>query len=123
MSTINPAATIELETEDLLFSLSDSSSLYKESEHNIRTPPKRDVSEEDKEESRKVEYGVWLVRSGSRVNVCMYKVVLEEMMEPSTPDFFDMDKSSPLYADMEDILEREKTNQLRLHTYADVWNE
>ena len=33
----------------------------------------------------------------------------------------ELDKSSPLYADMEDILEREKTNQLRLHTYADVW--
>ena len=35
----------------------------------------------------------------------------------------ELDKSSPLYADMEDILEREKTNQLRLHTYADVWEE
>ena len=34
----------------------------------------------------------------------------------------ELDKSSPLYADMEDILEREKTNQLRLHTYADVWS-
>ena len=37
--------------------------------------------------------------------------------------FFDLDKNSLLYKDMEDILERIESNQVRLHTDAEVWNE
>ena len=51
------------------------------------------------------------------------KVVREELMEFITQDFFDLDKASPLHEDMEDILERKKSNQLKLHTHEDVWNE
>ena len=41
------------------------------------------------------------------------KVVREELMEFTTQEFFDFDKDSPLYEDLEDIFEREKTNRLR----------
>ena len=51
------------------------------------------------------------------------KVVREELMEFATQEFFDLDKDSPLYEDLEDIFEREKTNQLRWFSHADVWNE
>ena len=51
------------------------------------------------------------------------KVVREELIEFATRDFFDLDKTSPLYEDMEDILERKKTDRLKFHTHADVWNE
>ena len=34
------------------------------------------------------------------------KVVREELMEFTTLDLFDLDKTSPLHEDMEDILER-----------------
>ena len=51
------------------------------------------------------------------------KVVREELMEFATEGFFDLDKDSPLYEDMEDILERQKTNRLKFHTHAEVWNE
>ena len=36
---------------------------------------------------------------------------------------FDLDKNSLLYKDMEDILERMESNQVRLYTHAEVWNE
>ena len=51
------------------------------------------------------------------------KVVREELMEFTTQEFFDLNKDSPLYEDLEDIFEREKTNQLRWFSHADVWNE
>ena len=51
------------------------------------------------------------------------KVVREELMEFTTQEFFDLDKDSPLYEDLEDIFEREKTNQLRWLSHRDVWNE
>ena len=51
------------------------------------------------------------------------KVVREELMEFTTQEFFDLDKDSPLYEDLEDIFEREKTNQLRWFSHTDVWNE
>ena len=51
------------------------------------------------------------------------KVVREELMEFITRDLFNLDKASPLHEDMEDILERKKSNQLKLHTHEDVWNE
>lgn len=51
------------------------------------------------------------------------KVVREELIEFATRDFFNLDKASPLYEDMEDILERKKSDRLKIHTHADVWNE
>lgn len=51
------------------------------------------------------------------------KVVREELMEFAIQEFFDLDKDSPLYEDLEDIFEREKTNQLRWFSHKDVWNE
>lgn len=51
------------------------------------------------------------------------KVVREELMEFTTQEFFDLDKDSPLYEDLEDIFEREKTNRLRWFSHTDVWNE
>lgn len=51
------------------------------------------------------------------------KVVREELIEFATQDLFNLDKTSPLYEDMEDILERKKTDRLKFHTHADVWNE
>ena len=51
------------------------------------------------------------------------KVVREELIEFATQDLFNLDKTSPLYEDMEDILERKKSDRLKFHTHADVWNE
>ena len=123
MNTMNPAVILGLETEDLLFTPSDSVSLNKEFERRFRTLSKRDIYEEGRGASGKVQHRLWFARTGSRVNIYVYKVVLEEKTEPSTPGFFDLNKDSPLYADMEDILERKKTNQLRFYTHAEVWNE
>ena len=52
------------------------------------------------------------------------KVVREELMAFATQEqgFFHLDKESPLYKDMEDILERKKSNQLTFHTHEEVWN-
>ena len=46
-----------------------------------------------------------------------------KQMDSTAQAFFDLDIDSPLYKDMEDILERMKSNQVRLHTHAEVWNE
>ena len=51
------------------------------------------------------------------------KVVREELIEFATQDLFNLDKTSPLYEDMEDILERKKSDRLKFHTHEDVWNE
>lgn len=50
-------------------------------------------------------------------------MVREELIEFATRDFFNLDKTSPLYEDMEDILEREKSDRLKFHPHEDVWNE
>ena len=51
------------------------------------------------------------------------KVVREELIEFATQDLLNLDKTSPLYEDMEDILERKKSDRLKFHTHEDVWNE
>ena len=51
------------------------------------------------------------------------KVVREELIEFATQNLFNLDKTSPLYEDMEDILERKKSDRLKFHTHEDVWNE
>lgn len=48
---------------------------------------------------------------------------LSQSLESHSQRFFDLDKDSPLYKDMEDILERMESNQLKLYTRAEVWNE
>ncbi len=52
------------------------------------------------------------------------KVVREELMEFATQEqgVFNLDKESPLYEDMENILERKKSGQLRFHAHEEVWN-
>ena len=52
------------------------------------------------------------------------KVVREELMEFITQEqvIFNLDKESPLYEDMEDILERKKSGQLKFHTHEEIWN-
>lgn len=34
-----------------------------------------------------------------------------------------LDKESPIYEDMLDILERKKSGQLKFHTHEKIWNE
>ena len=52
------------------------------------------------------------------------KVVREELMAFATQEqgIFHLDKDSPLYKDMENILERKKSNQLKFRTHEEVWN-
>ncbi len=52
------------------------------------------------------------------------KVVREELMAFATQEqgIFHLDKESPLYKDMEDILERKKSNQLKFRTHEEIWN-
>ncbi len=51
------------------------------------------------------------------------KVVCEELIEFATQNLFNLDKTSPLYEDMKDILERKKSDRLKFHNHTDVWNE
>ena len=48
------------------------------------------------------------------------KVVREELKAFATQDLFDLDKASPLHEDMEDILERKKSDRLKFHAHEDV---
>ena len=48
------------------------------------------------------------------------KVVREELKAFAAQDFFNLDKDSPLHKDMEDILERKKSDKLKFHTHAEV---
>ena len=48
------------------------------------------------------------------------KVVREELMEFATQALLNLDKASPLHEDMEDILERKKSDRLKFHTHEDV---
>ena len=52
------------------------------------------------------------------------KVVREELMAFATQEQgnFHLDKESPLYKDMEDILERKKSGQLKFRTHEEIWN-
>ena len=53
------------------------------------------------------------------------KVVREELIEfaKQKPEIFNLDKNSPIYEDMEDILKRKKSGQLKFHTHAEIWDE
>ena len=53
------------------------------------------------------------------------KVVREELMEFAAQEegLLYLDKESPLYGDMEDILERKESGQLKFHTHEEIWNE
>ena len=48
------------------------------------------------------------------------KVVREELKAFATQGFFNLDKASPLHEDMEDILERKKSDRLKFHTHEAV---
>jgi len=52
------------------------------------------------------------------------KVVREELMDFAMQEqgIFNLNKDSPLYEDMEEILERKKSEQLKFHTHEEVWN-
>ncbi|MBM3240392.1 hypothetical protein FJZ31_29265 [Candidatus Poribacteria bacterium] len=52
------------------------------------------------------------------------KVVREELMDfvMQEQGIFNLNKDSLLYEDMEEILERKKSNQLKFHTHKEVWN-
>jgi len=52
------------------------------------------------------------------------KVVREELMDFAMKEqgIFNLNKDSPLYEDMEDILERKKSGQLKFHTHEEVWD-
>ena len=43
------------------------------------------------------------------------KVVREELKAFATQDLFNLDKASPLHEDMEDILERKKSDRLKFY--------
>jgi hypothetical protein len=51
------------------------------------------------------------------------KVVREELVEFAAQELgiFHLDKESPLYEDMEDILERKKSGELNFHTHEKIW--
>lgn len=53
------------------------------------------------------------------------KVVREELTAFTAQEqkILKLDKESPLYEDMQDILERKKSGQLKFHTHEKVWNE
>ena len=48
------------------------------------------------------------------------KVVREELMEFAAQELLNLDKASPLHEDMEDILERKKSDRLKFYTHAGV---
>jgi len=53
------------------------------------------------------------------------KVVREELIEwvKQKPEIFNLDKNTPLHEDMEDILKRKKSGQLKFYTHAEIWDE
>lgn len=53
------------------------------------------------------------------------KVVREELIEFASQELgiFRLDKESPLYEDMVDILKRKESGQLKFHTHEEIWNE
>jgi choline kinase len=63
--------------------------------------------------------------SVQQLETIIRKVVREELVEFAAQELgiFHLDKESPLYEDMEDILERKKSGQLTFHTHDKIWNE
>jgi hypothetical protein len=53
-----------------------------------------------------------------------FKVIREELSEFATRvlGIPHLGQESPLYEDMEDILERKKSGQLKFHTHDEIWN-
>lgn len=53
------------------------------------------------------------------------KVVREELVEFAAQELgvFHLDKDSPLYADMENILKRKEIGKLKFFTHEQIWNE
>ncbi len=53
------------------------------------------------------------------------KVVREELVEFAAQELriFHLDKESPLYEDMEDILERKESGKLKFYTHEEIWKE
>ena len=53
------------------------------------------------------------------------KVVREELIElaKQKPEIFNLDKNTPIYEDMEDILKRKKSGQLKFYTHVEIWDE
>ena len=53
------------------------------------------------------------------------RVVREELAElvNQQPDIFYLEPHMPLYADMEDILQRKTAGQVTLYSDDEVWNE
>ncbi len=53
------------------------------------------------------------------------KVIREELIKFSAQELgiFQLDKESQLYNDMEDILKRKESGQLKFYTHEEIWNE
>lgn len=53
------------------------------------------------------------------------KVVREELVEFASQELavFHLDKDSPLYDDMENILKRKETGKLKFYTHEEIWKE
>jgi len=52
------------------------------------------------------------------------RVVREELAATkSTPDVFHLEPGSPLYEDMEDILQRKAQGKIELFSHEEVWSE
>ncbi|MCP4702138.1 MAG: hypothetical protein GY862_35550 [Gammaproteobacteria bacterium] len=53
------------------------------------------------------------------------QVVREELAEvvSRSPEYFYLEANSPLYQDMQDILQRKKENKLNFISHEEVWRE
>ncbi len=53
------------------------------------------------------------------------KIVREELaaFTAQDPETFYLDKESPLCEDMEDILKRKKSGELKFYTHEEIWKE
>jgi hypothetical protein len=53
------------------------------------------------------------------------RVVREELAEAvkQTPALFYLQADMPLYQDMQDIVQRKITGNIKLHSHAEVWGE
>lgn len=48
------------------------------------------------------------------------KVVREELMEFAMQRLLNLDKAPPIHEDMEDILERKKSDRLKFHAHEEI---
>lgn len=71
-----------------------------------------------------VPQGTEVTLSIQQLEEIIRKVVREELVEFAAQELgiFHLDKESALYEDMENILERKKSGQLKFHTDDEVWN-